>query len=149
MFFRFLRFILGAGAIASSILCIYSCQFFAYRTLDGQPWDGLAPPFDTLDKAAVGLFSYSDETNEQNLIFGGVCLMYPDWMEVGQSMLFSVAQWCGMLAASFGFLGWVITTADFCFFDSAATTVMSAFFFFTAAALQFSTFLVFGDTEFW
>lgn len=149
MVFRALRFILGGGAIAGSIICIYSCEFFAYRTLDGQPWEALAPPFDTLNKAAVGFFAYSEATNDENVLFGDSCLKYPEWSEVGQSNLFLVAQWCAISAAVAGFLGWTVITADVCFFDSAATTVMSAFFFFAAAALQLSTFLVFGDTEFW
>jgi hypothetical protein len=149
MFSRALRIILGGCALASSILCIYSCQFFAYRTLDGQPWEGLSPPFDTLNKAAVGLFAYSDATKDANVAYGDSCSTYPDWKEVGNGRLFLVAQWCGLFAAVSGFLGWTVVTTDSCFFDSAATTVMSAFFFFAAAALQMSTFLVFGDTEFW
>jgi hypothetical protein len=149
MFFRALQFILGGCAIACSIVCIYSCQFFAYRTLDGQPWEALSPPFDTLNKAAVGLFAYSDATNDENVVFGDSCLKYPEWSEVGQSKLFLVAQWCAMFAAVSGFLGWTVATVDVCFFDSVATTVMSAFFFFAATALQLSTLLVFGDTEFW
>lgn len=149
MVFRALQFILGGCAIATSVLCIYSCQFFAYRTLDGEPWEGLAPPFDTLNKAAVGLFSYSDVTNDENVVFGDTCLTYPEWSEVGQSKLFLVAQWSSIFAAVAGFLGWAVTTTDVCFFESAATTVLSAFFFFAASALQVSTFLVFGDTEFW
>jgi hypothetical protein len=147
--FRALIFILGGCAVASSMFCIYSCQFFAYRTLDGQPWEGLAPPFDTLNKAAVGLFLYSDVTKDENAILGDSCLKYPEWSEVGQSKLFSVAQWCGMFAAGAGFLGWGVNITDVCFFNSVATTAMSAFFFFAAVVLQLSTFLVFGDTEFW
>ena len=33
--------LLAGAAVAFSIVVIFSCEFFSYRSLDGQPWEGL------------------------------------------------------------------------------------------------------------
>eukprot|EP00980_Cylindrotheca_fusiformis_P014362 scaffold3827_cov179-Cylindrotheca_fusiformis.AAC.26 len=100
--------LLSTVGIFASILTVFSCQFFTYRTIDGMLWEGLDAPFDELPKAAVGLFFYSQETTtSRQPVFGDSCEKYPDWQEAGQNAVFQAAQWCCIFAPVAAFLAWV------------------------------------------
>eukprot|EP00934_Nitzschia_sp_Nitz4_P000934 Nitzschia sp. Nitz4//scaffold93_size78505//26//1436//NITZ4_005408-RA/size78505-snap-gene-0.0-mRNA-1//1//CDS//3329560252//934//frame0 len=97
--------LLGLAAVASSLMAIFSCQFFTYKSLDGEPWLDLTPPFENLTEASVGLFQYSESvTSSDNVFFGDSCVLYDDWVDVGQTKYFYVAQWTSMVAPGAGIL---------------------------------------------
>ena len=142
--------LLGICAIASSIFCVYSCQFFSFRTLSGQPWEGLVPPFNTVDSATVGFFAYSVNTQHSHkYVFGDGCIPYADWAQVGQNTFFTVSQWCGIFAPVAAILGCIVNFIELCCCTSFATYLVSLFFFLAALLLQGGTFAIFGDNEFW
>jgi len=142
--------LLGALAMVSSVFAIYSCEFFSYRTLDGNVWDGFEKPFNLLRKASVGLFSYSESTSHPDgfLLFGEQCMDYEDWTEAGQHVLFHVAQWCSIFAPVAGFLAWfqILCESFLCRLRGSYFLTVTLFVF--AALLQGCTFLVFADTQF-
>ena len=146
---RFLLFVLGAGAITLSAFSFYSCEFFSYQALDGEPWEGLAPPFDDMAMASVGLFRYSAETTDSEGIFGEGCMQYEDWTDVGQQTYFYVAQWCSMIAPAVALLALVEILFECCLCRLMGSYSMIRLFFFTAGLLQGCTFFVFGETQFW
>jgi hypothetical protein len=140
---------LGAAAIVSSVFAIYSCQFFSYRTLDGQPWEGFEPPFDKLTSASVGLFSYSELTSDdENILFGDQCIQYEDWSEAGHNSHFYIGQWCSMFAPAAGFLAWVQLFMEIFCCRLRGSFLLVSIFFLIASALQACTFLIFADAEF-
>ena len=102
--------LLAAAAVAFSILVVFSCEFFSFRTLDGQPWEELMPPFDTLSSASVGLFSYSSTVTDEGIelsFLDGECVEYDNPWETGQSDYWIIAQWCAVVAPAAGFLALV------------------------------------------
>ena len=87
--------LLGLAAIAFSIIVVFSCEFFTYRSLNEQPWEGLMPPFDSLATASVGLFSFSATVSEEGIdlsFLDGQCVEYDDPWTTGQSEYWLVAQ---------------------------------------------------------
>jgi len=150
--------LLGAAAITASAFCLQSCQFFSYQSLDGLPWAGLEPPFDTLAGASVGLFSYSSVTTgiaehkketDELLLFGQECSGYDNWENVGQTRFFYVAQWSAIIAPIFAFLAWSQTLLEMCCCRLKGGLYWVYFFYFVAFCFQACTFLVFFDTQFW
>lgn len=146
--YRFLFLILGAGAITLSLFSIYSCQFFSYRALDGEPFEGLSPPFDELSKASVGLFQYS-KTSDSSGIFGEECIKYDDWKEVGQQRYFYVAQWCSIVAPVVAFLALIQILFECCMCRVRGSYMLIRFFFFSAGLVQMCSFFIFAETQFW
>jgi hypothetical protein len=135
--------------MVSSILALDSCEFFSYRTLDGNVWDGFEEPFNLLRKASVGLFSYSESTSHDGfLLFGDQCTDYEEWTEAGQHILFHVAQWCSIFAPVAGFLAWFQLVCESLFCRLRGSYFFIIAFFVFAAILQGCTFLVFADTQF-
>ena len=145
---RFVFLILGSGAIVSSVFSAYSCEFFSYRSLDGQPWEGLSPPFDDLASASVGMFRYSATIADSEL-FGENCMNYEDWTDVGQQVYFHAAQWCSVLAPFMAFLAILQITCECCMCRLKGSYALNRFFFISASILQMCTFLVFTETQFW
>lgn len=141
---------LALAALGASVLLAFSCQMFSYRTTDEELWAGFGAPFDELSTASVGLFSYSElTTNTEDVLFGDQCTKYEDWQEAGQSVYFTVAQWCGIAAPVAGFLAWIQVFFDLVYCRLCGGFVLISLFFFAAAALQGCTFLVFADSDFW
>jgi hypothetical protein len=146
--FRTLVFFWAAGAIVLSVFSIYSCEFFSYRALDGEPWEGLSPPFDDLAKASVGLFRYSETTNSAGIV-GEECIDYEDWKDVGQRSYFIVAQSCSMAAPAIAFLALVQILFECCLCRLRGSYICIRFFFFVAGLLQGCSFFIFAETQFW
>ena len=144
--------LLGTGALFCSIYTAMTCRFFSFRTLDGEPWEGLAPPFDQSAHSSVGFFKYSltePDKNEGLTFLNKECSTYDDWGDVGQNIYFYISQWCSLAAAVAGFLAWVSNVSEvMCckFFGSRPLTLV---LFVVAAVLQCGTFLIFGDDQFW
>jgi hypothetical protein len=141
---------LGACAIVSSVFAVYSCQFFSYRTVDGQLWEGFEPPWDELTEASVGLFSFSElTTSKGNVLFGDQCVVYDDWSEAGHNRLFYIAQWCSMFAPVAGILAWIQIVLEITCCRLRNSFALISFLFLTATVLQGCTFMVFTDSQFW
>ena len=141
--------ILGACAIVSSVFAIYSCQFFSYKSVDGELWEGFEPPFSSLAEASVGIFSYSEEmTSKENFYFGDSCIAYPNWQDVSQNILFYVAQWCSMVAPAAGFLAWFQIFFEMIYCRLRGGSFLISFLFLCAAGLQGCTFMMFADANF-
>ena len=138
----------GSLALVSSVFAIYSCEFFSYRTLDGELWEGFEEPFDELRSASVGLFSYSETTTDTFYFFGKQCLDYVTWKTAGQSTMFQVAQWCSIFAPVAAFLAWVQILCESFLCRLRGSYVWIVSFFIFATILQACTFLIFADTDF-
>jgi len=150
IFTRLYVLLLGLGAIGASVLLLFSCQFFSYKTTDGELSEGLETPFDQLSSASVGLFSFSElTTTDEDAIFGDQCVKYDDWQIAGQNVYFSVAQISAIVAPVLGFLAWIQVFFDMFCCRLCGSFVLISLLFFTASALQGCTFLVFADSEFW
>lgn len=145
---RFLFLFFGSGAIVSSVFSVYSCEFFSYRSLDGQPWEGLTPPFDELASASVGLFRYSATISDGSL-FGESCVNYEDWTDVGDQVYFYAAQWCSLIAPVAAFLALLQITCECLFCRLKGSYMLNRFLFISASTLQMCSFLVFSETQFW
>lgn len=134
--------------MVSSVFAIYSCEFFSYRTLDGELWEGFEEPFDELRTASVGLFSYSETTTDKFSFFGKQCLEYVNWMSAGQSTMFQVAQWCSIFAPVAAFIAWIQILCESFLCRLRGSYFWITMFFIFAAVLQACTFLIFADTDF-
>jgi hypothetical protein len=146
--------LLAGAAVAFSIIVVFSCEFFSYRSLDGQTWDGLMPPFDTLVEASVGLFSYStsiddDRIELSQLMAESSCLEYDDPWDVGQNDYWTIAQYCAMAAPAAGILALSQLLLEMVLCRLRCSFLLVAFLFLTASALQGCTFMIFADREFW
>lgn len=142
-------FILALAGITFSILVVYSCQFFAYRSLDGEPWKDMMPPFDTLAQASVGLFSYSEQTDSVGIFDREACIEYSNPFETGQNDLWTVALYCAIGAPVAGFVALAQLLLENCFCRLYCSNVWIALLFLAACVLQGCTFMVFADGEFW
>ena len=141
--------LLGICAIGASILLLFSCQMFSYE-ISEEFKEGLAPPFDQLSSASIGLFSYSElTTTEEDAIFGDKCIQYNDWENEGQNVYFSVARIAAIVAPVLGFLAWIQVFFDMICCRLCGSFILISLLFFTASAIQGCTFLVFADSEFW
>ena len=143
--------LLGAAGIAFSILVIFSCEFFSYRTLDGQPWEGLIPPFDTLSAASVGLFSYSETAPSEGIelsFLNGQCIEYDNPFETGGTDYWVVAQWCAIAAPIAGFLAWSQLILEMCFCRLRCSFLLITLLFLATSGLQGCSFMIFADREF-
>ena len=144
--------LLGIAAIAFSIITIYSCAFFSYRSLDEQPWSKLMPPFDSLASASVGLFSFSATATDEGLqlsFLDGQCVEYDNPWTTGQSEYWLVAQWCAVVAPVAAFLALMQLVLESLCCRLRCSYLLIAFFFLAASALQGCSFMVFADREFW
>jgi hypothetical protein len=142
--------LLSAVAIGLSLLTVFSCQFFSYRTIDGTLWDGFESPFDELSTASVGLFKYSQlTTSNDQVILSDACSNYPDWQNSGQRAVFQVAQWCSIFAPVAAFLAWIQVFFEMIYCRFCGSFLLISTMFLLAAAMQAGTFLLFADTEFW
>jgi hypothetical protein len=145
--------LLALASIAFSTVVIFSCEFFSYRSLDGQPWEGLMPPFDTLASAGVGLFSYSEtvasEGIELSFLSKGGCVEYDSPWETGQSQYWTIAQWCAIVAPAAGFLAWIQLILEMIYCRLRCSFFLITLLFLVASGLQGCSFLIFADREFW
>jgi len=145
--------LLSFAAIAFSIMVVFSCEFFSYRTLDGQPWEGLVSPFDSLTSASVGLFSFSATSNAtdaiQLSILNGECVEYENPWETGQSHFWIVAQWCSIAAPVAGFLAWAQLILEMIFCRLRCSFLLITLLLLAASGLQGCTYLIIADREFW
>jgi hypothetical protein len=137
------------GAIANSILSILSCEFFSYEALDGEPWEGLTPPFDNLAEASVGLFGYSTKIGDGYGVFGNSCMKYEDWRDISQQSYFSVAQWCSLIAPVLAALALLQMVLEWCWCRLRASYFIIRVLFVFAALLQLASFLVFFESQYW
>lgn len=140
---------LALGAMGMSVIVVLSCEFFSYRSLDGEPWPELASPFDELAQASVGIFSYSTEPgNANNMIGGESCIDYDQFLDAGHGRMWLVAQYCAMAAPAAGFLGLLLLTMEAVYCRFWGSILWIPFLFLAATALQGCTFLVFADGTF-
>ena len=137
------------GAIANSILSILSCEFFSYEALDGEPWEGLTPPFEDLAAASVGLFGYSTKIGDDYGALGGSCMDYEDWRDVSQQTYFYVAQWCSLVAPALAALALFQMVLEWCCCRLRASYFIIRVMFVFAALLQLASFLVFLESQYW
>jgi hypothetical protein len=141
------------AAIAFSIVVVYSCAFFSYRSLDGQPWESLMPPFDSLASASVGLFSYSvtvpSKGIELSFLTEGGCVAYDNPWKTGQNLYWIIAQWCAVIAPAAGFLAWIQLIFEMIFCRLRCSFVLILLLFFAASGLQGCSFMILADREFW
>lgn len=144
--------LLGLAAVFFSIIVVYSCEFFSYRTLDGEPWEGLMAPFDTLSSARVGLFSFSSAVGNDSIevsFLDGECEEYDNPWEAGQSDYWIIAQWCAVVAPVAGFLAFIQLVWEMILCRLRCSFVLITLLFLAASGLQGCSFMVFADTEFW
>ena len=142
--------LLATAAIISSLLLIFSCQFFSYRSVDGEIWEGFDTPFDELSTASVGLFRYSETTtSNENVFLGDQCLTYPTLEDAGHNVYFFVAQWCSIAAPIVAFLAYLMLLLEMVYCRLSGSFCLFSFLFFAAGALQGCSFLVFANTNFW
>lgn len=145
--------LLALTAVAFSVIVVFSCEFFSYRTLDGQPWEGLMPPFDSLASASVGLFSYSETVTEYGIELSfspdGDCIEYENPWETGQSDYWIIAQWCAVVAPAAGFLAWIQLVLEMVFCRLRCSFLLITLLFLAASGLQGCSFMIFADREFW
>jgi hypothetical protein len=144
--------LLGLAAIGFSVIVVYSCEFFTYRSLDGQPWEGLMPPFDSLASASVGLFSFSGTVSEETIdlsFLDGQCIEYDKPWTTGQSDYWFIAQWCTIAAPAAGFLAWIQLVLETVWCRLRCSFLLITLLFLAASALQGCSFLIFADREFW
>jgi hypothetical protein len=146
---RFYVLFLAVAGIVFSILVAYSCQFFSYRTLDGEPWVDLMPPFDTMPRASVGLFSYSEQTDSIVIFDRGVCLDYENPFETGQNDLWNIAQYCAIGAPCAAFLAFAQLLLEMSCCRLYGSNAWIALLFLAASVLQGCSFMIFADGEFW
>jgi hypothetical protein len=145
--------LLAIAAVVFSVMVVFSCEFFSYRSLNGEPWEGLVPPFDSLAGASVGLFSYSETIVEESIqstfMTDGSCIEYEDPLDVGQNDLWRVAQYCSMVAPVAGFLAFAQLILEMIFCRLRGSSLLITLLFFGASGLQGCTFMIFTDREFW
>jgi len=149
---RVYTMLLAGTAIALSILVCFSCEFFSYRTLDGQPWVKLPNPFDRLSQASVGLFSFTSTVANDGIelsITDGNCVEYEEPWEVGRNDFWVTAQYASIAAPAVGFLASFQMVLEMVFCRLRCSSVLIPILFFAASALQGCTFMIFAEREFW
>jgi len=146
---RILLSIMVYGAIACSILAMLSCEFFSYEALDGEPWEGLSPPFEDLPKASVGLFAYSTTIGNSNGALGSSCRTYDSWEDVSQDTYFYAAQWCSLMAPIAALLGLIQIVLEWCLCRVRGSYFVIRVLFVFASLLQLGSFLVFFEPQYW
>lgn len=134
-----------------SAFSLFSCEFFSYRALDGQPWEGLTPPFENLASATVGLLRYSKSTTTSSHadMFGGQCKVYEDWNDVGSQRYFVVAQWSSLVAPALAILALLQIVCEWCCCRLRGSYIYMQISFFAAGIFQFCSFFVFMEDQFW
>jgi hypothetical protein len=140
---------LALAGVTLSILVVYSCQFFSYRSLNGEPWEGLMPPFDTLPEASVGLLSYSEQTESTGTFSREACIDYDNPFHMGQTHMWTVAQYCAIGAPGAGFLALAQLLLEMCYCRLYCSSVWIPLLFLAASVLQGCSFMIFSDGEFW
>ncbi|KAG7372211.1 hypothetical protein IV203_018354 [Nitzschia inconspicua] len=143
--------LLALSSVVFSILVIFSCEFFSYRTLDGQPWEGLMPPFDTLPSASVGLFSFSSTVTYTGIelsFLDGECEKYDNPWKTGQTDFWLIAQWCAIVAPVVGFLAIIQFIMEMILCRIRCSFLLIPILFFAACGLQGCSFMIFADREF-
>ena len=129
-----------------------TCRFFSFRTLDGQAWEGLAPPFDASAESSVGFFKFALEApadDDRLTLINIECVQYEKWTDVGQNIYFYVSQWCSLAATVTGFLAWSSNLSELLWCKFFASRLLTLTLFVLAGLLQCGTFLIFGDDQFW
>jgi hypothetical protein len=144
--------LLAGAAVAFSVLVVFSCEFFSYRTLDGQPWEELIPPFDALSSGSVGLFSYSTKVAQEGIelsFLDGECVEYDNPWETGRTDYWIIAQWCAVVAPATGFLALFQLILEMIFCRLRCSFLLITLLFLAASGLQGCSFMIFSDREFW
>jgi hypothetical protein len=140
---------LALAGITLSILTVYSCQFFSYKSLNGEPWDELMSPFDALPEASVGLLSYSEQTKSTPVFTRDACIDYENPFQIGQIKMWTVAQYCAIGAPGAAFLALTQLLSEMCYCRLRCSNVLISLLFLAASILQGCTFMIFMDSEFW
>ena len=151
----FVLLLIAAGT-SLSVLVAMSCEFFAYQTLDGEPWPNLTPPFNELTSAGVGLFSYTTQSSTvtgDGLSFD-TCTPYSEefvdeQQEISNSSFFVAAQYCAIIAPVAAFLALVSHVSEIACCRIKGSYHINAFLLLSATILQGATFLIFADGTFW
>ena len=154
--------LLMAAGISMSVIVAMSCEFFAYQTLDGEPWPDLTPPFNELTSAGVGLFSYTTESSSMMMTTtngnGGMsfdtCTPYGDefvdeQQQNSNSSFFAAAQYCAIVAPVAAFLALASHVSEIACCRVKGSYHINAFLLLSATILQGATFLIFADGTFW
>ena len=140
---------LALAGITLSILTVYSCQFFSYGSIDGEPWGGLTAPFDTLAEASVGLLSYSEQIESTSVFTRDSCVDYENLFHMGMNDMWTVAQYCAIAAPVAGFVALAQLLSEMCYCRLYCSNVWIPLLFLAACVLQGCTFMLFMDGEFW
>jgi hypothetical protein len=141
---------LTACGIGMSVIVGLSCEFFAFRALDNEPWPALSPPFNTITEASIGLFSYSTEPGQKDAMVGGdSCTTYGAFLEAGQGQFFLAAQYCSIAAPFAALLAFVLLVSETVYCRLKGSFVWVPLLLLSATVLQGCTFLVHADGSFW
>jgi len=145
--------IVGAGAIVCSVFTAYTCDFFEFRTLDGEPWDQLFAPFDNVSSSHVGFFRYSSSapssSSNGEYAFGRNCQTYDDWRSLdSESKLFPLSQYASAAAPGAALLAWMINFIEVTCHQAKSLYLLTAFLLLAATILQGCTFLIFSESDF-
>jgi hypothetical protein len=133
-------FLLGGAGLACSIVVALSCEFFKF---DASNEAEFLEPFENMNQAYVGIFSYTLES-------GGKCVDYNEnFLDSQFGEMFQAAQVSAVAAPAMALLALLVTLADMLFCSSMCSFLLSCLLFLGACAIQGCTFLVYGQNEFW
>lgn len=141
-----------AGGATCSFFAGFACEFFKWRTIDGEPIDGIEvpPEFEFATAGEIGLFGYKITESERWQDIDG-CQRFDDNftnLDFGGG-LHEASQWCAILAFIFACISFFVNLLEMIVCSFFCSFMFAATFLFLAAGFQAATFMVLGDADFW